>query len=71
MKIKNGTHKEQTHLPAIKYNNSNETIARYKARLVVLGNKSVKGQDYNETFAPVAKMMIVRTFLAVAAAKQW
>ena len=38
---------------------------------MILGNKQVKGIDYNETFAPTAKMVTVQTFLAVAAAKGW
>jgi hypothetical protein len=38
---------------------------------VILGNNQVEGLDYNETFAPVAKMVTVRTFLVVAAAKSW
>ena len=54
----------------IKYN-SDGTIERYKARLVILGNNQVEGIDYNETFAPVAKMVTVQTFLSVIAAKDW
>ena len=38
---------------------------------MILGNKQVEGIDYNETFAPIATMVIVRTFLAFAAAKGW
>ncbi|CAH9109373.1 unnamed protein product [Cuscuta epithymum] len=54
----------------IKYK-SDGTIDRYKARLVVCGNKQVQGIDYNETFAPVAKMVTVRTILAIAASRAW
>ena len=39
--------------------------------MVILGNNQIEGIDYNETFAPVAKMVTVRIVLAVAAAKHW
>ncbi|RVW86956.1 Retrovirus-related Pol polyprotein from transposon RE2 [Vitis vinifera] len=54
----------------IKYNYEG-SIKRCKVRLVILGNKQVEGIYYNETFAPTTKMVTVRTFLAVAAAKGW
>ena len=54
----------------IKYN-SNGSIERCKARLVILGNKQVEDIDYNETFASTTKMVTVRTFLVVAATKGW
>ena len=52
----------------IKYN-SDGSVGCVKARLVVLGNHQVEEIDYLDTFAPVAKMTIVRVFLVVVAAK--
>lgn len=49
----------------------NGSVERYKARLVALGNKQIAGDDYTETFAPVAKMSTVRIFLEVASAHNW
>ena len=50
---------------------ANGTVERLKARLVVLGNHQVEGLDYHEMFAPIAKMVIVRVFLAVAVVNNW
>ena len=36
-----------------------------------MGNRQIEGIDYSETFAPVAKMVTVRTFLAITAARNW
>jgi len=50
---------------------SDGSINRYKARLVVLGNKQECGLDYEETFAPMAKMTTVRTIFAIVASESW
>ena len=50
---------------------SDGSIERYKARLVIRRDEQIGGFDYSETFALVAKMTRVRTFLAVAVTKGW
>ena len=54
----------------VKYN-ADDSIERNKDRLVIRGDKQVEGFDCHETFAPVVKMISVRCFLSVAAAKGW
>ena len=51
--------------------NPNDTIKRHKSRLVILGCKQIYGIDYEQTFAPVAKMSTVRALLAVTAIFDW
>lgn len=47
------------------------TINRYKVRSVAKGYMQRYGIDYDETFAPVAKINTVRILISIAASKDW
>ncbi|KAJ9547690.1 hypothetical protein OSB04_020233 [Centaurea solstitialis] len=51
--------------------NSNGTLERHKARLVVNGRSQQVGVDCHETFSPVVKPATIRTVLTLALSKQW
>jgi hypothetical protein len=46
-------------------------VLKHKARLVAKGYVQRPGIDFNEVFAPVARLDSVRLLLAVAAQKKW
>ena len=50
---------------------SNGSIERYKARLVAQGYTQIYGIDYEETFAPVAKMNTIRILVTLVVQFNW
>jgi hypothetical protein len=51
--------------------NVDEYVSRYKARFVAKGYAQTYGIDYEETYSPIAKMIIVKAIIAMAALKGW
>uniref|UniRef100_A0A151UDA6 Retrovirus-related Pol polyprotein from transposon TNT 1-94 n=1 Tax=Cajanus cajan TaxID=3821 RepID=A0A151UDA6_CAJCA len=51
--------------------NLDGTIQKHKARLVAKGYSQQPGVDYNETFAPIARLDTIRALIALAAEKGW
>ena len=49
--------------------NSDGSISRYKARLVAKVLAQTHGIDYDEAFAPIAKMEMIKTVIAMATVK--
>ncbi|PKU66222.1 Retrovirus-related Pol polyprotein from transposon TNT 1-94 [Dendrobium catenatum] len=50
---------------------SDGSVARFKARLVALGNQQEHGYDYVETFSPVAKLPTIRVLFTLALHHGW
>ncbi|RVW24713.1 Copia protein [Vitis vinifera] len=51
--------------------NSDGSINKHKARLVVKGYAQMFGVDFLETFAPVARLDTIKMLLALAAQRKW
>ena len=46
---------------------ANESIDKYKARLVVKGYKQKEGLDYFDTYSPVTRITSIQILIAIAA----
>lgn len=51
--------------------NADGSISKFKARLVAKGYIQQHGIDYDEVFAPVARIETIRLIIAIAASREW
>lgn len=51
--------------------NAKGDVERYKARLVAKGYSQKQGIDYDEVFAPVARLETIRLIISLAAQNEW
>jgi hypothetical protein len=51
--------------------NEKGKVVRNKVRLVCKGYAQVEGQEFDETFAPVARLEAIRIFLAYSSHKNF
>ena len=51
--------------------NADGSVSKYKARLVAKGYVQRHGVNYDEVFAPVARMETIRLVIAIAASQSW
>lgn len=51
--------------------NVDGTIDKLKARLVAKGYSQKEGIDYEETFAPIAKLNTIRMLVTLTTKKHW
>jgi len=51
--------------------NPDGSVSKYKVRLVARGFLHRYGVDYNEVFAPIARLETIRLVVALASSKSW
>ena len=71
-KLSNGTIRVHGTRPVLKIKwDESGNIARYKVRLIVQGYFMQQGVDYDQSFAPCARMATIRVVIALAVHNWW